>query len=70
MNRWQTARMDLIELTRSIQADRQRQIDQETRRRRLMDRPTVPTTEPSRTAATGPATRPGRQPASGLPSAR
>lgn len=67
---WETPAMDLIELTRSIQADRQRQIDQETRRRRLMDRPSLPTTEPSRTAATGPVARPGRQPASGLPSTR
>jgi hypothetical protein len=70
MNAGQTVDMDLLELTRSIQADRQRQIDQETRRRRLMDRPVVPTSEPSRAASTTQASRPGRQPASGLPSAR
>lgn len=32
----QTARMDLIELARTYQQDRQRMIEQETRRRRLV----------------------------------
>lgn len=48
---WQNPGMDLIELARTIQADRNRAIAAETRRRRLMD-----TTEA--TAPAAPAARP------------
>jgi hypothetical protein len=39
MNQGQTARMDLIELARTVQQDHERQIKEATRRVRLMDRP-------------------------------
>ena len=63
MYRCQTTDMDLIELARTYQQDRNNQIEQETRRRRLMDgsitslsrvaRPAPPTGQGGQTPRTG-----------------
>lgn len=43
--------MDLLELARSIQADRLRAIEEESRRRRLLDRDAAPPASAPRAAA-------------------
>lgn len=51
-----TVAMDLLELARSIQADKHRFIEEETRRRRLLARPevTLPPTRRRPVATSGP----------------
>jgi hypothetical protein len=41
MNRWDTSGMDLIELARTVHEDHRRQIEETTRRRRLLE-PSMP----------------------------
>ena len=62
MNPWQTTRMDLIELARTVQEDHRRQIEAEIRRRRLLDRgtPTVAASRDLPPARPGDPTRSGQ----------
>ena len=54
----QTTRMDLIELARTFQADRSREIEASTRRRRLLQRP-VTRAIPTEGNPAGPSSRTG-----------